>query len=178
MRQPLHTSAVANERRIDIMCHRRDTLSHIMQFFLDKIKLLNIGWNERPLTEADFYRLCRRFKVTAEELPLRVSGFYYCVKGGHYIAIDSKLPPPQKLLVMFHEFAHFWLHAPDTGVTANFHGVGRRTRKEAEADIFALCSLVPRKWLESRSPAEIIDEDGISPELMRERQRIFETFGL
>ncbi len=148
------------------------------QFFLDKIKLLNIGWNERPLTESDFHGLCRRFRVTAEEMPLRVSGFYYSVKGGHYIAIDCKLPPAEKLLVMFHEFAHFWMHAPDAGVTANFHGVGRRTRKEAEADAFAVCALIPRGWLESRTPEEIIEEEGISPAVMLERRRVFEEYGL
>lgn len=149
-----------------------------MQFFQDKIRELDIEWNKRPLTEADFYRLCKRFKITAEELPLRVGGFYYCVKGGHYIAIDCKLPRWKKLLVMFHEFAHFWLHSPDEGVTANFHGVGRQTRKEAEADAFALGALIPRVWLVNSSPEELIEEEGISPEIMLERLRVFEKYGI
>jgi hypothetical protein len=53
-----------------------------MKFSLAKFTSLDIGWNERPLDEADFYRLCRRLKITVEELPLRVEGFYYCVLAG------------------------------------------------------------------------------------------------
>jgi Zn-dependent peptidase ImmA (M78 family) len=111
------------------------------------------------------------------EMPLRTNGFYYCVKGRHFIAIDSKLSRIKKLLVMFHEFAHFMMHVPDDGVTANFHGIGRRTRKEAEADAFALCALIPKTWMESRSIEEMIEE-GFAPELLDERQKVFETYGL
>ena len=67
-----------------------------MRFSLEKFSNLDIGWNERPLTDDDFYRLCRRFRITVEEIPLRVSGFYYCVMGSHFIAIDSKLPATSK----------------------------------------------------------------------------------
>lgn len=124
----------------------------------------------------DFEKLCRRFRITVQEMPLRTNGFYYCVKGKHFIAIDSRLPRIKKLLVMFHEFAHFMMHVPDTGVTANFHGIGQKTRKEAEADAFALCALIPRTWLEGRSIAELID-DGFDTDLLDERRRVFDKYG-
>ena len=149
-----------------------------MRFFLEKIEALKVGWNQRRLTEADFYVLCRRHKITIQEMPLRVGGFYYCLMGGHYIAIDSKLAPDKKLFVMFHEFAHFLMHAPDSGVTANFHGVGRKTRKESEADLFAAVALIPRTWLETRTPHEIATEEGIDPETVAERFQIFKDRGL
>jgi Zn-dependent peptidase ImmA (M78 family) len=147
-----------------------------MQFFFQKLARMRFGWNKRPLDEADFERLCRRFRITVVEMPLRTNGFYYCVKGRHFIAIDSKLSRIKKLLVMFHEFAHFMMHVPDDGVTANFHGIGRRTRKEAEADAFALCALIPRSLLESRSLDELIDE-GYTIDLLEERRRVFEDYG-
>lgn len=149
-----------------------------MRFFLEKIEALKVGWNQRRLTEADFYALCRRHKITVQEMPLRVGGFYYCLMGGHYIAVDSKLVPDKKLFVMFHEFAHFLMHAPDRGVTANFHGIGRKTRKESEADLFAAVALIPRTWLETRTPFEIAIEEGIDPETVAERFHIFKDRGI
>jgi Zn-dependent peptidase ImmA (M78 family) len=137
---------------------------------------MRFGWNRRQLNEVDFEKLCRRFRITVQEMPLRTNGFYYCVKGKHFIAIDSRLPRMKKLLVMFHEFAHFMMHVPDTGVTANFHGIGQKTRKEAEADAFALCALIPRTWLEGRSIAELIDE-GFDTDLLDERRRVFDKYG-
>lgn len=136
------------------------------------------GWNEKPLTEADFYRLCQRFRITVEEIPLRVSGFYYCVMGRHYIAIDRGLRGKQKLFVMFHEFAHFLMHAPNTNETASYHGVGRQTRKEREADLFALVALIPQHWLETRTPDELIADEGITSDMLRERMELFARHSL
>jgi len=150
-----------------------------MLFSHEKFAKLSIGWNERPLTEADFYRLCRRHKVTVQELSLRVSGFYYSLLGGHYIAIDSKLPARKKLFVMFHEFAHFLMHVPDQkNATASYHGVGHQTRKEREADIFALVALIPRSWLTSRTADDIIADEGVTPDELAARFSLFETHGV
>lgn len=159
------------------MCYLRNTLM-LMKFFVERIEALKIGWNRRSLDEQDFYRLCRRYKITVEEMPLRVSGFYYSVMGRHFIAIDSDLPPGKKLFVMFHEFAHFLLHAPDRGATASFHGIGRKTRKETEADLFAAVALIPREWLETRAPFELASDEGIDPETIAARLRIFEQRGI
>lgn len=128
------------------------------------------------MTQDDFYRLCKQNKVTVQEMPLRVSGFYYCLLGRHYIAIDTRLRQHKKLFVMFHEFAHYLMHAPDTGVTANFHGIGKKTRKESEADAFALCAIIPKTWLESRSIAEIAEEEGIPEDILRERLAVYELY--
>lgn len=148
-----------------------------MRFLTEKISTLKIGWNERPLTEADFYRLCRRFKVSVTEMPLTASGFYYRVMGHDFIAVDSRLAGHEKLAVLFHELGHFLLHTPQSGATANFHGVGRRTRQEREADLFALCALIPKASIATRSPGELIDE-GFPAEMVAERHAIFERYGL
>lgn len=140
-----------------------------MQFLSDKVARLNIGWNERPLTEVDFYRICKRFKITVEEMPLRVSGFYYRVLGRDFIAIDSRLTGNERLMVLFHELAHFLFHTPETGESANFHRIGRKTRQEKEADAFALCALVP-----TNSLATLEQSDQLSSEIIRERLKLFE----
>ena len=148
-----------------------------MRFLTDKLDALKIGWNERPLTEADLYRLCRRFRIKVQEMPLRTDGFYYRVMGRDFIAVNSKLPEVKKLAVLFHELGHFLFHTPDSGATANFHGVGRRTRKECEADIFALCALLPRPLIQERSSEELVDE-GFPQEMIENRLAIFRRFGV
>lgn len=148
-----------------------------MQLIVEKISQLGIGWNERRLDEDDFHNICKRFKISVTEMPLTVSGFYYRVTGKDFIAVDSKLSGPKKMFVLFHELGHFLLHTPDTGATANFHGIGRRSRKEIEADAFALCSIIPRPVLESRSICELID-DGIDPDALRERVEVYRRFGI
>ena len=144
-----------------------------MRSYLKKFDALNVGWNRRPLDEQDFYRLCRRHRVTVVEMPLRTNGFYYCVKGKHYIAVNNCLPRIKKLLVMFHEFAHFLMHAPETNTTASFHGLGQKTRKEREADTFALCSLIPKERIERRNITELIDE-GFTSDNIEERFAIYQ----
>lgn len=149
-----------------------------MQFLTEKIRRLKIGWNEREMTETDFYRLCRRFKIKVVEMPLRTGGFYYRVMGRDFIAVDSRLPREKKLLVLFHELGHFLFHTPESGATANFHGVGRRTRVEREADVFAFCSLIPRSLIETRTPQELIDQEGFTPEIVAERLAVLERYGI
>ena len=147
-----------------------------MRFLFDKISELNIGWNERPLTESEFYRVCRCNKIQVQEMPLRVSGFYYRVKGRDFIAIDSKLVGAKKLFVMYHELGHFLFHAPESGATANFHGIGRKTRPEDEADLFAICALLPTTLIKDRNLGEWIDE-GFSAELIDLRREVIDRYG-
>lgn len=98
--------------------------------------------------------------------------------GRHYIAINSKLRPPQKLFVMFHEFAHYLIHAPDRGVTANFHGIGRRTRKEIEADSFAVCALIPKPMVENLTVQELIEVEGMPEDLVRQRIELYQSLSI
>jgi len=149
-----------------------------MLLLVETISRLRIDWNKRPLTETDFHKLCRRFKVTVQELPLTVGGFYYSMMGRHFIAIDCRLSPQKKLFVMFHEFGHYLLHVPDGSATANYHGIGRRTRNEIEADVFALCALIPRSWIESDRLSELAEDAGFEIGQVRERIEVFDRFGI
>ncbi|MBK9215673.1 MAG: ImmA/IrrE family metallo-endopeptidase [Chloracidobacterium sp.] len=148
-----------------------------MKFIIEKLCTLRIGWNERVLAESDFHRLCRRFRIRVDEMPLRPGGFYYRLRGRDFIAIDSRLTGVRKLAVQFHELGHFLLHTPESGTSANFHRVGTRTRKELEADAFALCAIIPLSLFESRTPAELID-DGFPADLVADRIAIFDRYGI
>lgn len=148
-----------------------------MQFLSDKAHKLNIGWNERSLTEGDFHRLCRRYKISVQEMPLRVSGFYYRLMGCDFIAIDSRLSGNERLTVMFHELAHFLFHTPESGATANFHRIGRKTRHEIEADAFALCSIIPLSAI-TDCDHQFAFDDSIPESMLRERFDIFERHGI
>ena len=139
-----------------------------MKLLLEKIKRLDIAWNERPLTEDDFYSLCGRFGVLIDESPLKVPGFYFCGLGLHYIAINSDLPPDKKLFTMFHEFGHFLIHSPRTDPAAGFCGI-RHTRVEAEADMFALVAVMPRAAIAGRSAEELIEHEGFDATRVRQR---------
>ena len=148
-----------------------------MRFLTDKLLSLKVGWNERVLGIDDFHKMSRRFRITVHEMPLTVGGFYYRAMGKDFIAIDSRLPERQKLAVMFHELGHFLLHAPETGATASFHHVAGLTREECEADVFALCAILPRPLIESRSVQDLID-DGFPPKLVRDRIGLFGRSGI
>lgn len=159
------------------LCNTLSKSKTLMQFLIEKINRLDVGWNERPLSELDLYRLCRRFKIVVQEMPLAVGGFYYRVLDRDFIAVDSKLPPVKKLAVLYHELGHFLFHMPASGATANFHGVGRRTRQEIEADAFALCALIPREWVLTGSVEELIELEGFPPDMVAERLKIFTDHG-
>jgi Zn-dependent peptidase ImmA (M78 family) len=150
-----------------------------MQFLIDKIRKLDVGWNERPLTEEDFYTLCGRFGVTIEEEALSKEGFYSCFGGRHFIALDRALIGRERMrrFVMFHEFAHFLMHEPSTATTVAFHGLGPRTRAETEADIFALAAVLPLSLISCRTPQELIDE-GFPPDMVRARFELYESRGI
>jgi hypothetical protein len=70
------------------------------------------------------------------------------------------------------------MHAPNSNETASYHGVGRPTRKEREADMFALVAMIPRTWLETRTPDELIADESVSPAELRQRFELFEKHGV
>jgi Zn-dependent peptidase ImmA (M78 family) len=148
-----------------------------MQLLAEKISRLHIGWNERPLAESDAHELCERFGVTLDERPLTVDGFYYRIFGRDFIAINSRLQGSEKLVVLFHELAHYLFHAPVSGPVAGFHHVGHRTRKEIEADIFALCAVIPTSWIESQTAGALLDL-GFGREVLTARYEIYERHGV
>lgn len=147
-----------------------------MQSFFDKITQLKCGWNEVPLDEGVFHRLCKRHKISVKFLPLTVRGFYNCTKGKHYIAVDKRLTPFETEFVMFHEFAHFLMHLPSTDAIESFCGSKTHTRDEQEADAFAYCAMLPLELLKTRDGEELADIYGSN--FFLTRLDVYERYGI
>lgn len=149
-----------------------------MRFTHERIFTQKFGWNQKVLSEDDFILACKKFKIGFQFMPLRVSGFYYCVKEGHYIAIDSKLKGWKRPFTIFHELGHFMLHAPESGYTANFSGVLKNSRHEKEADAFAWTCVFPLRLLLAKSNAELMEEEGYMPWMIKRRRKVYERYGI
>ena len=148
-----------------------------MKYFEVKIRKLRFEWNKKPLTENDFFRLCKKLKISVTLMPLEVEGFYYAVKGRHYIAIDSNLRGLRRVFTMFHELGHFLMHAPETGVTANFSGLVKDTVLEREADAFALCALLPLHLVQTRTIQELVEDESFPSGFVKDRMGVYQRYG-
>lgn len=148
-----------------------------MQSFFHKIRKLKCGWNEVPLDEDTFHRLCSNFKIKFTFMPLdSVYGFYTCTKRRHYIAVDHRLPTFQQAFVMFHELAHFLMHSPSREATESYCGSSNHSRDEQEADAFAYCALLPLGLLRRREPEEIAETYGSG--FLMKRLAVYERYGI
>lgn len=132
-----------------------------MKSFFHKIAKLKCGWNDVPLTDETFYKLCKIHKVKIQFMPLHVDGFYTCDRKKHYIAINSQLSSLGQLFTMFHEFGHYLMHLPSTDAVAHYCGSRTHSRDEQEADAFAFCALLPLELLKTRDGEELADIYGI-----------------
>lgn len=148
-----------------------------MKLLARKLSEFSIGWNERPCDEAAFFALCDRFSVKVSEEPLATSGFYYRLLEDDFIVVNSRLAGVERLFVLLHELGHFLLHVPRSGPTASFFEIDRSLRKEREADVFALCALVPTHVVDSRGYDGLV-HDGFPHDLVERRLKIRKRFGL
>ncbi len=143
-----------------------------------RVSALGFGWNERQLTEEHFYKLCRKFKITVNRLPLKVRGYYTKVNGVDHITLSSNLNSFQELFVMWHEMGHFLMHAPAMARQAKFSGHCEDDREEKEADAFAYCSILPISDL-SNIPIEVLAEEHcFSPRFLMERLKVHDEYGI
>src|SRR5207237_646588 len=125
-------------------------------------------WNESGFDETKLFRVCESLDVDVIEEPLETSGFYYRLLGRDFIVVNSKLAGFEKLFVLLHELGHFLLHVPRSGPAASFFEVDRTTRREREADIFALCALLPKAIVDRRGVEGLLD-DGYPLDLIERR---------
>ena len=147
-----------------------------MRLLIENLSRLGIEWNTRTLGEVDFHDVCERFDIILHDSPMGTDGFYYRLLGRDFIAINSRLTGTRRLSVLFHELGHFLLHVPKSGPAASFHAVGRPTRQEREADLFALCAVLPMKLVKDRTMQELIDA-GYPADIVKARLAILERYG-
>lgn len=126
------------------------------------------------MTESDFYRHCDESRIVLhEDLQIKERGVYIVFDDRAHIFIDPRLQGFERLLVAFHELAHFWLHPVKVK-----HYRGENTVAEAEAEVVATCAVIPRPIIEHVSPKRICDIYGFLPSLVEKRREILEQWRL
>jgi Zn-dependent peptidase ImmA (M78 family) len=128
-------------------------------------------WNVRVLTQDDFDYYCDRAGIIVSETQLEQPGWYVCSHGQPQIFLNDQLRGPERLFVGFHELAHHWLHPPGVRM---FYGWARDL--EIEADIVAVCCLIPKTVLTHYWPSEIAEIYGYPHDLVGLRCEVFDRY--
>lgn len=129
-------------------------------------------WNVRVLTRHDFDCYCDSAGILVREMPLdNVPGMYLICDGQPCIFLDEDLRGPDRLFTGFHEYAHYLLHPSRVSF---FHGYDDVT--EDEADVFAICALIPQTILNHYWPGEIAELYGYPPSLVEFRREVFDRW--
>lgn len=108
-----------------------------MNLAISRIKEILPHFNERPLTEEDFWLICETEKIKVFETTLIVNGFYFADENEAVIYLNSALRGIDWLENAFHELAHHFLHTPP-----------QSRKQEREAQAIALMALIPSCELE------------------------------
>lgn len=100
-------------------------------------------FGKKPLTGADFMALCHANGITVRITRRCERGFYYCIRGKHFIALSSKLSSAERKLVAWHEFAHFLQNREEARTIAAWSNVEPNEASEKLADVFSLIATRP-----------------------------------
>lgn len=115
------------------------------------------GLDVRPLTEEDFFEICRREDITVLEQDVPTS-FYMRCDSVPVIVLKRSERGLRRLFSAFHELGHHFLHGGRSDSLALFRG-SRESKSELEADAFAAIALCPAtalqnfKWLDEHPEA-------------------------
>jgi Zn-dependent peptidase ImmA (M78 family) len=140
-------------------------------------KFDSLGWNKRPLTEEDFFRICRRERIAVQEMPLSVRGFYGVCKARRFIALDSKMRGVARLFTAYHELGHHFLHAPKATMQVNYFHLREEPRVKLEADAFAAVALLPEPKLRRMLSIPVEEwEPGFTAEMIEFRLKVLELY--
>jgi Zn-dependent peptidase ImmA (M78 family) len=129
-------------------------------------------WNTLPITERDVRRIARKRGAQIVEGKVGVLGLYIIYGGVPFIVIDPDLNGPMRLWVLLHELAHHLLHVP--GLQLFDHRF--ETKADSEANLLAAVAMIPRSWIETKSFADLLEED-YPRDLLWVRKEIFEQHG-
>jgi Zn-dependent peptidase ImmA (M78 family) len=162
-------------------------------FSLKKIHEVFPRFNERPISEAEFWRACKRFRIVVKQMPLIVDGYHERKAGRYYIIINEQLRGLKWMHTALHEFCHFLFDAPDHSENYVFYRKGRKPAEEPDAgltaeqrrrkqsrerfaDAFATVALLPWPELERLSKEEYVQDN---PQLLRlcmDRMGVYNDF--
>lgn len=151
---------------------------NIMNLSFKKLTEIFPHLNRKIFGETDFYRICRKEKITVAEIALKqnIFGYYSVFRGRAYIILDSNLSGINRLSVAFHELGHHYLHAP-MPKSFFFNSQKLSTKEEAEAQAFALTALFPISLLKEIEEDPSLIED-YPQNLIEQRIELFNRFGI
>lgn len=141
--------------------------------------VLDMGFNQRVFTQADFDHLIHLETVNREKPLLLLTGdfdangMYFMRRGYPTIVLNQSLSGIEYLETGFHELAHHWLDEPGYCMRG-----GPRVINKAEyrAQRIAACLLIPKTLILTRTFGEIQEEYRYSNELMWFRKRTYEFY--
>src|SRR5690242_9065854 len=130
------------------------------------------AWNVKVHTLEDFYVYCAAHSITVcEEHSVAERGLYIPCDGMPTIYLDCDLRGHEKTKAALHELGHYLFHP------GGIHGYeGKDSGPDYEADVFAVCAMIPRTVLRSHGVGEIIEEYGYSIDLIEFRQEILDIW--
>lgn len=140
-----------------------------MKIILENLKPW--GFNERQLTETDFYSICEREGIEIIWSQEKYS-FYFTALGVHCIVLPKRLKGLKLLFAAFHELGHYFAHSGHEPA-ALFNGL-TQTKDECEADAIALIALMPRNRLKELA---WLDGSRYGCGLYNERLRLYFLYG-
>lgn len=138
-----------------------------MNLAISRIKEIIPYFNEKPLTENDFWQICEREQIQVVETNLVVNGFYYEGQKRKIICLNKALQGLAWLESAFHELAHYFLHAPPP-----------HDRQEREARAIALIAILPRTDLEKTGTDGLDEYSEYAGRIVAERFEVLEKHGL
>lgn len=146
-------------------------------FALEAIRSHFPYFNERPVTEADFWRAAKRAKIIVRRMPILVPGYYQFKRGRHYILIDERLAGMDFLTTALHEFCHYLFDVPNSfaGEVLYKNNAASDDPREKFANAFALAAVLPRPDLERLAHEDISDDLDLL-QLCRDRIKVLAEF--
>lgn len=146
-----------------------------MMLLAHVFKKLARFWNHKPLTEKDFFRLCKKLDVLVIEDDsddMVGKGIYTVVDGIPTIFINAKLRGLERLWTMFHELGHHLLHSPETC----FFSESTEHKAQSEANLFAAIALIPERYVRQMPLWELYELDEFTAKLFQIRLEVFELY--
>lgn len=102
-------------------------------------------WNVKVLTESDFWTHADALKIRVREVQLEQDGYSEMNPKRRYIYIHDELRGVERLYALWHEMGHHWCHSAHIQFF-----LGTNPILEAEAEVIAVCALIPRTILPPR----------------------------
>jgi Zn-dependent peptidase ImmA (M78 family) len=133
------------------------------------------GYNERPLTYADFEDLCQRDGIITFEHKMPARGWYFMMDEQPFIVINRSIFPGHKTFVGFHEYFHHKYHP---GGYHYYNAIGVNNKIERQASAIAAVAIIPTKHLEIdiKRGEDISDKYEIPKYLVDFRLKIYDSY--